>query len=183
MTTLHGGHITATSPGLGHGATFTVRLPLKSRAGEASVGASAKQPNVMGEFTSSLAGIRVVVVEDDPSTLEFLTRFLSERGATVVGCESGQVALSQVRSERPDMVISDIGMPEMDGYQVARKIREIYRDDGHLPIVAVTAFARAEDEAKAMQAGFDAHLPKPLDMARLEQVLISLLERNTHQAA
>jgi CheY-like chemotaxis protein len=115
------------------------------------------------------------LVEDDLSTLEFLERFLSEKGATVVPCSNGEMALENVRAGRPDIVISDIGMPDMDGYQLVKHLRTLPTEGTHLPIIAVTAFARPEDETRALQAGFDAHVAKPVDLEKLEHTVLSLL--------
>jgi PAS domain S-box-containing protein len=183
MATLHGGSIAAESPGIGLGATFTVRLPLAFRANEASLKAPGSSAPAIEEPSSRLVGAKIMVVEDDFPSLEFLSRFLLERGAEVIGYDRGQLALDKVNEEKPDVIISDIGMPDMDGYELARRIRKVSRENGHIPIIAVTAFARPEDEAKAFQAGFDAHLPKPLDASRLERVVVDLLDRSAPKAA
>lgn len=175
MTSLHGGSISAISPGLGHGATFTVRLPLRFTA--AGISPSPHEPGTLTPRAAAeaLHGARVVLVEDDLSTLEFLERFLSEKGATVVPCSNGEMALENVRAGRPDIVISDIGMPDMDGYQLVKHLRTLPTEGTHLPIIAVTAFARPEDETRALQAGFDAHVAKPVDLEKLEHTVLSLL--------
>lgn len=183
MTSLHGGSISASSAGKGRGATFTVVLPLKYRSDSVSTGADQSHPPDRGVSQRTLNGSKIVVVEDDPSTLEFLSQFLSDKGSSVVACNSGAMALDAVSSQRPDIIISDIGMPEMDGYQLVRYLRGLTDSGEHLPIIALTAFARAEDEAKALQSGFDAHLAKPIDPERLERVMVDVLRRHSQRAA
>lgn len=183
MTVLHGGTIDATSPGPGQGATFTVRLPIRLYASDEALRTTTQPMHVIEGRSNGLTGAKVVVVEDDPLSLEFLSRFLSEKGAVVAGYQQGCAALKEGCLTRPDIVISDIGMPEMDGYQLARKIRECSREDRHIPMIALTAFAGPRDEAKALQAGFDAYLSKPLDTTRIERVIADLLGPNAPKAA
>ncbi len=175
MTELHGGTIEAHSPGLGKGATFIVRLPMAERSG---VGLTWPTPEKeRGEHKDDIAlrGRSIVVVEDDASTLEMLSRSLSDRGATVISCERGLDALEAIRSRTPDLIISDIGMPDMDGYELMRQLRRTTDRRGHYPAIALTAFARPEDKDEALKAGFDAHLSKPVNLRRLEELATELM--------
>ncbi|MFL6263502.1 MAG: ATP-binding protein [Thermoanaerobaculia bacterium] len=177
LVELHGGGVSATSAGKGQGAVFTVSLPLL-RPREATrenpiitlpAGGAAPSP--------PLAGLRVLAVEDDESTLDALTELLSLRGADVTPAASVNEALEILRDLDPDVLVSDIGMPERDGYDLIREIRAHGRDAGALPAVAVTAFASPEDRQRALAAGFQVHLAKPVDPKELTSVIASLAGR------
>jgi PAS domain S-box-containing protein len=174
---LHGGSVSAASPGKGQGAVFTVSLPLlrPQRATRENpiitlpAGAAAPSP--------PLAGLRVLAVEDDESTLDALTELLSLRGAEVTPAASVSEALEILRELAPDVLVSDIGMPERDGYDLIRAIRAQGRDAAALPAVAVTAFASPEDRQRALAAGFQVHLAKPVDPRELTSVIAELAGR------
>src|SRR3954468_19899083 len=175
LVELHGGGVAAASPGKGQGAVFTVALPLV-RPREATkelpiavLPAAAPAP--------PLAGVRVLAVEDDESTLDALTELLSLQGADVAPAASVSQALETLEGFAPDVLVSDIGMPERDGYDLIREIRARGRDAVALPAVAVTAFASPEDRQRALAAGFQVHLAKPVDPRELTSVIASLAGR------
>jgi PAS domain S-box-containing protein len=153
---LHGGSIHVASAGLGRGAEFMVMLPFAPRAADA--------PDAPPAGTC-LAGLRVLVVDDEPDARELVQRVLEDEGAVVLVAGSGAEALAASAREALDAVVSDIGMPVMDGYELSRRLRAARGRD--LPLIAITAFARAEDRARALEAGFNAHLTKPLEPATL----------------
>ena len=156
---LHGGTITAYSVGQGQGSRFEVRLPLIESAPEAVVA-----PAGFPQSRASLIGTRVLVVEDEQDSRELLVQVLQERGATVEAAASAKDALRLLLSFKPNVLVSDIGMPETDGYELLRMIR---RDAPsglrNIPAIALTAFVRPEDRERAARAGFDRHIAKPTD--------------------
>jgi PAS domain S-box-containing protein len=173
LVELHGGQIHAESDGEGRGAAFRIVLPL----GGAPV-ASDQPLNAGGSdedaFDVRLDGIRLLVVDDEPDTREYVTRLLESHGAVVTAAASAVEALSLFRRDRPDMLISDIGLPEIDGYDLMRRIRqEDASAGGHTPAIAVTAYARAEDRTRALRAGYQGHIAKPVEPAELVSAIAS----------
>jgi CheY-like chemotaxis protein len=116
-------------------------------------------------------GLCVLVVDDEPDSLDIVKRVLEERGARVVACASAARALVELETKRHDVLVSDIAMPEMDGYALMKEVR---RKGLGLPAVALTAFARVEDHERALRAGYQAHVSKPLDMTQLVKVVFEL---------
>jgi signal transduction histidine kinase len=169
----HGGSIEAASAGEGRGATFTVRLPLSPIA-PAEPSASSEGDLQAASNLPSLAGVRVLVVENEPDARRFVTAILERCGATVTAVESAEAALASIQSDRPDVLLSDIAMPGEDGYSLIRKVRRMDRPDSPLPAAALTAYASASDRAEALLAGYQAHLQKPIEAAELTSVVASL---------
>jgi signal transduction histidine kinase/CheY-like chemotaxis protein len=177
---LHGGGVSAASPGKGQGALLTVSLPLLQTQEAGAPGASEPAAPGIGEIGgigSPLAGLRVLAVEDDEATLDALTELLTLRGADVAGAPSVDRALETLPRFRPDVLVSDIGMPERDGYELIRAIRALGHDAAELPAVAVTAFASPEDRRRALDAGFQVHMAKPIDPRELTHVIAALAGR------
>jgi CheY-like chemotaxis protein len=180
LVELHGGRISAWSAGLGQGASFTVALPI-ARPAEASRPAVDEPdrairlpitplPESLTEVR--LDGMSVLVVDDQPDALELARRLLAEAGARVSTAGSAPEALQQLQADLPDLLLSDIGMPEMDGYALIREIRErLEITSERLPAVAFTAFSRLEDQSRAIAAGYQAHLAKPLQPHRLLELV------------
>ena len=167
----HGGTIAAESPGVGKGATFTVRLPLMT---------SAQQPakNEVPLSALDLSGIKVLVVEDDLGTREFVAFVLQQYKADVTATASADQALEALAKTIPDLLVIDIGMPQMDGYTLIRKIRSSPPEQGGLiPAVALTAYAGEQDRRQALAAGFQIHLPKPIEPAQLVAVVAQLINK------
>jgi CheY-like chemotaxis protein len=124
-----------------------------------------------------LEGVRVLVVDDEPDARSLVERLLTECAATVTTAASAREALAEVQRDKPDVLISDIGMPEHDGYALIRWIRRLDGERGEIPAIAFTAYARAEDRLKAVQAGYQLHLAKPVDPAQLVSMVASLVKR------
>jgi CheY-like chemotaxis protein len=178
---MHGGTVAASSPGKGQGATFTVRFP---RASEILLQAQKRlpepewqrptQPSQMGD-KQDLAGVRVLVVEDDLDTLEMIKVILQNRGAEVTTASSAAKALEALEDSLPDALVSDLAMPEQDGYELIEAIRQRGPErGGNIPAVALTAYARVEDRVRALRAGFQMHVPKPVDANELAAVVANL---------
>ncbi|HYP28035.1 MAG TPA: PAS domain S-box protein [Blastocatellia bacterium] len=180
---LHGGSVAVDSPGIDKGATFTIRLPLmvthvKSRSEERV------HPRVDGEValqfqpSMMLEGVKVLIVDDEPESLLLLSTVLTQSGAYIKSASSADEGFAQVKEWRPDVIVSDIGMPGEDGYSFMKRARAWMREAGTwIPAVALTAYARAEDRMKALASGYQIHVPKPVEPAELITVLISLVDR------
>ncbi|RZI56894.1 MAG: response regulator [Rubrivivax sp.] len=170
----HAGRISVTSPGVGQGTTFTVELPVvqerRERDEDLDDGEAASAP---------LAGLEVLVVDDNEEASTVLAVVLSDRGAAVRAASDAEAALLLVRARRPDVLISDIGMPGKDGYALIREIRlsDAARGVSRLPAIALTAFARDEDRLQALEAGFDAHCAKPLRPLELVRQVVLLARK------
>jgi CheY-like chemotaxis protein len=178
---LHGGTVHAASQGVGRGATFTVRLPIS--AGGAQVGQAA----ALGErrttaSTSSpmprlprLDGLRILVVDDSADGRTLTSLVLTQAGASVEAVASVREALQWLEVERPHVLVSDIGLSDEDGYELIRQIRQDEAEHGgFLPAVALTGYARAEDRALILAAGFQAHVPKPVEPVELATAIVTI---------
>ncbi|WP_206754667.1 PAS domain-containing protein [Nodosilinea sp. FACHB-131] len=166
----HGGTISADSPGEGKGATFTVSLPLLSH--RPSQRAMPVLPSQI-----DLTGIRVLAVDDNPDGLALLTLLLGEYGAEVIGLESAAEVLDTLASFQPHVLVSDIGMPGMDGYELLRKIRALPPEQGgQVPAIALTAYVREEDSQKALDSGFQQHLSKPIEPDAIARAVAQLVQ-------
>jgi PAS domain S-box-containing protein len=178
LAELHGGAVRAKSPGEGQGSTFVVHLPI-TVVHEARPEKTRPKDEPAGEFDCSerpLEGIRVLVVDDEPDARQLVRRVLAECGADVALAESAARAVELLEAFRPDILVSDVGMPEQDGYDLIRQVRSRVAAKA-LPAVALTAFARSEDRRRALLAGFQTHVAKPVDPAELVAVVASLVER------
>jgi CheY-like chemotaxis protein len=177
LVELHGGAIRADSAGIGQGATFTITLPVSAAARAEDQSPSEMQANGSVQPSDSLAGIRILVVEDEPDTREFLDRFLRGYRADVVVAESAKEALSRISEDGVDIVVSDIGLPQVDGYDLMHRIRRLPANaGGAIPAIALTAYARSEDRTRAFRAGYQAHLAKPIEPAELVATIASFAE-------
>jgi hypothetical protein len=169
---MHGGSVRAESAGTNQGATFTVILPLLQAGTESQMVA---RGNGATGLETSLIGQRVLLVEDDAGTRDPLVAMLTGRGAEVRSATSAGEAMVVLGEFRPDIVVSDIGMPGEDGYSLIRRIRELDpKLGGQTPTMALTSFARAEDRRKVLEAGFDAHVAKPIEFDRLAAEVLAL---------
>jgi PAS domain S-box-containing protein len=183
LVELHGGTVRAESPGEGRGSTFTVMLPVApvyQRFGmEERVHPAARDTLPSYECPDRLDGLRVLVVDDEPDTLELLKAGLGHCGAEVVTARSAGEALEVMVTAVPGVLISDIGMPDEDGYGLIRRVRALpVESGGRVPAIALTAYARVEDRMQALKAGYQMHVPKPVELAELVAVVASLVRRD-----
>jgi PAS domain S-box-containing protein len=189
LVELHGGRVRAESEGGGKGSRFVVELPLVAAsqdedAPELSQGHEDQPRAVATCAAPELAGVKVLVVEDEPDTRELVKRLLEECHAEVVTAESAPEALGMLGREMPDVLVSDIGMPGMDGYALIRQIRAAQGvGAAGLPAVALTAFARPEDKQRALSAGYEAHLAKPVEPSTLVTTVAGLSSLREKQRA
>ncbi len=181
LVELHGGTVHAASPGKGHGSIFTVRLPLADACGEAGASSqkhSAGIKDPVEDSNAPLRGLRVLVVDDEADTLQMLATVLRRYGAEVTTAANAKLALAALEYRRPDVLISDIGMPDEDGYTLIRKVRALPAErGGHTPAAALTAYARAEDRAQALHLGYQMHLSKPVEPDALATAVACLAGR------
>ncbi len=177
LVDLHHGSVTAESLGPGRGATFTVKLPLVARRAHAEPVPPSGPPAQPDE--RPLSGIEVVLVEDADDSRELAAWLLAGAGAAVREARSAQEAFRLIEERRPHVLVADIGLPGEDGYSLMRRIRdrEARRGGSRLPAAALTAFASADDRRAALLAGFNIHLPKPVDSDELTAVVLSLAGR------
>lgn len=184
LVELHGGTIKASSEGVGRGAAFTVRLPTNPAA-YPELSDSDHMPlldeDLAGDSSvpsSSLNGLSIVIVDDDHEARDILSMILRDRGANVMSAGGYDEGLSFIQQARPHVLVSDIGMPGKDGHDLIREVRRLEKDGGtHLPAIALTAFARPQDEALALAAGFDAYSAKPLRPNDLMAAIVRLASR------
>jgi PAS domain S-box-containing protein len=181
LVELHGGTVSAASPGEGQGTTVTVSLPLSivlhSEHQERTH--SRSLPHEPSDFiTRELAGLTVLVVDDQPDARELIKRVLEDCSAGVLTAASAEEALAVVASSRPQVLITDIGMPGTDGYELLRQVRELGPSrGGRVPAIALTAFARSEDRTRALRAGFQVHVAKPVDPSELVATVAAVAGR------
>jgi CheY-like chemotaxis protein len=178
---LHGGSVHASSLGEGQGATFVVTLPaLTARAHEEGAPRqlhSAGTDGPSGAAPVSLAGVRILAVDDEPDARELIGRILGSAGASVALVDSAEAALEWIRRHPVDLVVSDIGMPQMDGYDLIRRVRRLPDPGGSVPAIALTAYAGPDDRERALLAGYQAHVPKPLELSTLVTAVAEVLLR------
>jgi PAS domain S-box-containing protein len=175
LVELHGGSITAHSAGEGLGATFILRLPalLMDRSAHAGdITASRRRPAAV-EPVVSLHGATVLVVDDDPDSRALLSRLLGDAGARVLEAKSAAGGIGMLQADRVDVILSDIGMPEMDGFEFIRQVRSDSAGR-HAPAIAVTAFARPEDRERCLAAGYQRYFAKPYSFTELASAINSL---------
>ncbi|HEY8459183.1 MAG TPA: PAS domain S-box protein [Blastocatellia bacterium] len=177
----HGGTIMAQSEGIGKGATFICKFPVAGNKQRPVPAVEPRQPQVEGSARPeagaepSLKGIKVLVVDDDEDARNVLKAALNSYGAEVTTATGAPQALDALASEKMDVLVSDINMPEMDGYELIRRVRAMEPEKGgRIPAVALTAYARAEDRLRALQSGYQTHVPKPVEPSELEIVVATL---------
>jgi signal transduction histidine kinase/CheY-like chemotaxis protein len=173
---LHGGEVHASSAGRGRGATFTVTLPLAPAEGAAAAELERPEPGRTladaGAPGASLEGLCVLLIDDEPDVRTAVSQLLEQAGARVVALASGEAIEAALRSAVPDLLLVDIGMPGEDGYTLMRRVRRLPPEaGGTTPAISLTAHARNEDRVRALAAGFDDHLPKPIEVAALVQAV------------
>ena len=169
LAELHGGSVTAESPGLGKGATFSVSFPLIAiRAVEPPDEPAYAQPPLRVAAANSVSDLRVVLVEDDTDSREMLKTFLESNGMCVTAVESAPAAIEAVKLVKPDILISDVGLPGQDGYEMISRIRSFPAEEGgQTPAIALTGYVSLQDRKQALSSGFQEHLAKPIDFEEL----------------
>jgi PAS domain S-box-containing protein len=183
LVEMHGGTVRAESDGEGRGSVFTVALPVAPvymEAGSAPrAHPAARETLPTYDCPDRLDGLKVLIVDDERDTLEMLNVGLSYCGAVVSMAGSASEALEALATFAPDILISDIGMPDVDGYELIKQIRSMSAEQGgRLPAVALTAYARTEDRLHALRSGYQMHVPKPVELAELVAVISSLAQRS-----
>ena len=177
LVELHGGSIEASSEGTGKGSTFTITLPIDP------VLTQERRFGGIDAKSLPLSNVKIVVLDDDEGTRDLLALILEQSGADVNLASDAESALPIIESFRPDVLVSDIGMPGMDGYQFIENVRRLPEaQGGKVPAVALTAFAREEDRQRALNAGFQVHLAKPIESSVLIQTLTQLIQVGRPQA-
>jgi CheY-like chemotaxis protein len=175
LAELHGGSVTADSPGVGEGSTFVISLPITTST-EVLV-ASDPEPAETRSL-NGLTGVRIHVVDDDEDACRMLKFALGRQGAEVETSTSAAAAIAAIEVRQPDILLADLNMPEEDGYSLIKRIRSM---DDHktsaMPAIALTAMARAEDTERVLSAGFQLHVPKPVEIDELSASIARLLER------
>ena len=176
LVELHGGNVKAFSGGPGQGATFVVSLPLMAVHREDQEPILTPGPSTAAIGANpDLTGFHVLVIDDESDARMLIQHILAKCNATITMAASAAEGIEAVKQHRPDMVLSDIGMPTEDGYEFLAKLRQLSEaEGGDTPAVALTAFARSEDRRRALMAGFQMHLPKPVEAAELLAVASNL---------
>jgi len=178
LTELHGGTVRAKSRGLGEGATFIISLRHSNPQLSAVINDYDRGSSADDEADISLLGLTTLVVDDEQDSREIISRILEEAGATVVTAGSAIDALETLRRMQPDVLVSDIAMPGMDGYQLIHRVRSLPPEEGgKVPAAALTAHARSQDRRKALRAGFQTHVVKPVEPLELITVVASITKR------
>ncbi len=183
LVELHGGTVRAESAGEGQGSTFTVTLPVAPLYRKASGEARATHTRAdvragVEDCPEEIAGLKILVVDDEEDTRNLLSVVLGECGAEVLTAGTAREALEHAARSMPDVLISDIGMPDEDGFELIRRVRELPAESGGgVPAIALTAYARAEDRLRVLRSGYQMHVPKPVEMAELLAVIASLVRR------
>jgi PAS domain S-box-containing protein len=181
LVDLHGGSVAVQSEGEGKGATFTITLPFLgviSQKEAESIHPTQSEEILSFDGLPSLQGLKVLVVDDEADTRELIGEVLKECGSEVIITRSAAEAFAALEQHKPDILISDLGMPDEDGYSLIEKIRALPSErGGDIPAAALTAYARTEDRMRVLRSGFQFHLPKPVDSAELVTVVASLAGR------
>ena len=188
LVELHGGTVKAYSDGPGRGATFKLQLPVlslnrlpgsQSALGDSTLTRSRVTDTLSIDSPPQLDGVRVLVVDDDSDTRQMLKAVLSECQADVITAASAAEAIKEIEQRKPDVLISDLGMPEQDGYELIKEVREMESADhtARIPALALTAYAKAEDRVRALAGGYQVHLAKPVEPAEFVLVVANLAGR------
>jgi PAS domain S-box-containing protein len=183
LVEMHGGTVSANSDGEGKGATFTVSLPIapvyQVDPSAGRVHPAARDLLPPNDATDRLDGMTILVVDDEADTRELLKQGLEFCGATVTVVGSAAEAVQMIMTRTPDILISDIGMPGVDGYDLIKQIRALPSSKGSkVPAIALTAYTRVEDRLQSLRAGYDMHVPKPVELAELVAVAVSVARRS-----
>lgn len=175
LVEIHGGSIRAESDGAGNGATFTIRLPLVEAP---AVAEPEKDEHKLAQSPQLLSGLHVLLVDDDSDTLMLMATALTRRHANVTAVSSAFEAIQAITQRRPDVLVSDIAMPDEDGYGLIEKVRLLENGMAQIPAVAITAYAKEEDRDRALSAGFQIYLAKPVELTELISVVARAARRD-----
>ena len=176
LVELHGGTVSAHSDGVNKGATFSATFPLLADRGEPTIAHSGE---ISISEVRSLDGLRVLLVDDEPEARQILSTVITRTGAEVETCDSASEALAKLAEWRPDVILSDIAMPDEDGYSFIHKVRALPRDKGgEIPAAALTAYARDVDRTQALAAGYQMHIAKPIGAGQLVSMIARLAGRD-----
>ena len=182
LVELHGGTVSADSQGMNLGATFTTSFPLIATRLESTSLSHSSERNSLE--LPPLTGLRVLVVDDEPDTLQLVSHAITRRGAEVKTCESAREALEILQQWQPDVLLSDIGMPDEDGYSLIKKVRALPPErGGHTPAAAFTAYALEDDRARVLAAGYQVHIAKPSSSAELVSTVAHLASTRLENSA
>jgi CheY-like chemotaxis protein len=176
LVEMHGGTIRADSAGPGKGAIFTIELPLMVAEARADGRRTLESARPLIEIPD-LRGVRVLAIDDDADALALIQEALEATGAEVHLASSAAEGLDVLRSVRPDVLVSDLAMPRMDGFELIARIRESGGEQAAIPAAALTAYARSEDRGRALRSGFQLHLAKPIDPRELMAAIAALAHR------
>ncbi|MCY7348424.1 MAG: CHASE3 domain-containing protein [Pyrinomonadaceae bacterium] len=180
ITEMHGGTVHAESAGENQGSTFIVRLPLLVQSDEESdaMDTRNKIQTIEPDTELQLTGMLILVVDDEEDTRQLLVQSLTFYGATVITADSAEQAFIEVQAKNPDLMVSDIGMPDEDGYSLIRRVRALPdKQHNSIPAIALTAFTRAQDRMRALTSGYQNHVSKPVEPDELATVIASLTGR------
>jgi CheY-like chemotaxis protein len=178
LVEIHGGTIKAESRGEGRGATFTIKLPLVEAASSATEFVDAGQ-HALARTPQLLSGLNVLLVDDDSDTLTLMATALTRRHANVTAVSSAGEAIQAISRKRPDVLVSDIAMPDEDGYGLIERVRLLENGEAeNIPAVAITAYAKDEDRKRALSAGFQIYLAKPVELTELISVVARAAKRD-----
>ncbi len=178
ITEMHGGIVSVYSEGEGKGSTFTVKLPLITSPSESEEAETTTSSSLENAPEISLDGLLILVVDDEEDTRQLLVQSLTFHGATVISADSAKNAMELLKDQNPDVLVSDIGMPDEDGYSLIRKVRALPDEQNrNIPAIALTAFTRAQDRMRALSSGFQNHVSKPVEPDELTTVIASLTGR------
>jgi CheY-like chemotaxis protein len=175
LTELQGGTVDAESPGADQGTTFTVNFPAMGDGTSCTSGFIGADSVQTGSLI--LDNVRVLAVDDEPDARSLVALMLEQVGANVRTAQSVEEALTVMSDFQPDVLVSDIGIPDEDGYSLARQIHSLSSGKSRIPMVALTAYAQASDRDRALEAGFDYHIPKPVEPAELISILAKLTNK------
>ena len=177
LVELHGGTVSVESAGLGKGCTFSLSLPIPA------VNTKMLSPARHPKDKTGLRGVRILLVEDEADTREMLAQALAQHGAKPLQADSARQAFHVIQKEKIDLIISDIGMPDVDGYTFMRKVRSMKSAMNKVPAIALTAYAGEEDRNRAGDAGFNSHIAKPVTLSELMNVISRLIREHRKLSA
>lgn len=186
LVELHGGSVTVQSPGLGKGTTFTVRLPLTAVRRSPyykAVHPKTSQTSAVDFGHADLSGIKVLVVDDEADAPDLVKRVLTECDACVIAVGDAEHALEILQKETPHVLVTDIGMPNVDGFELLRRVRALHTAVANIPAIALTAFARPEDRTSALRAGFLVHVSKPVEPSEFVATIATVTGRSGNRPA